>query len=64
MGNKAVQIIDNELLGQTLDGRTNELARQMVILNLVDPFFKEYFMIALRATKLFDNKIDIYEAVK
>lgn len=64
MGNKAIQIVDNELLGQILDGRVNKLTRQMVILNLVDPFFKEYFMIALRATKLFDDKIDIYETVQ
>lgn len=57
MGNNAIQITDYELLGQTLDGNANELTRQIVILNLVDPLFEECFMIALKAAQLFDDKI-------
>ncbi len=64
MENKAMQITDSELLGRILDGRANESARRMVILNLVDPFFKEYFMIALRATKLLNDKMDMYETIQ
>ena len=64
MGNKAIQIIDNELLGRILESRANEFSRKMVILNLADPFFKEYFMIALKATKLFDDKTEKYETVQ
>ena len=59
-----MQITDSELLGRILDGGANELTCQMVVLNLVDPFFKEYFMIALKASKLFDNKMGIYETVQ
>ncbi|MCR8912850.1 hypothetical protein NW211_12690 [Barnesiella sp. ET7] len=64
MKNNAIQITDYELLGQVLDGKANELTRQMVILNLIDPLFEECFLIALKATKLFDDKIDIYETVQ
>ena len=57
MGNNAIQITDYELLGQTLESKANELTRQIVILNLVDPLFEECFMTALKVAQLFDDKI-------
>ncbi len=64
MENNAIQITDYELLGQVIDGKADVLTRQMVTLTLVNPLFEECFMIALKATKLFDDKIDTYETVQ
>ncbi len=47
-------------MGQVLDGKANESIRRMVLLNLVNPRFKECLMVALKATKLFDT----YETVQ
>lgn len=59
-----MQISDYELLGQVIDGIANNKTRQKTILNMTNPMFREYFMLALKATKLFDDKIDAYETVR
>ncbi len=48
-------ISDFELLGQVLDGVANYEIRQAVIQKMVNPLFEEYFLLAIKATRLFDN---------
>ncbi len=63
MEDNRMQAIDYELLGRVLDSKADEPTRRMVMLNLANPQFKEYFMIALKASRLFDYKVDVYGTI-
>ena len=56
MENKTIQTNNFELIGRVLDGRATFKERKTVLLNMSDVGFKERFMVALRATILFNNK--------
>ncbi len=64
MENNTIQISNFELLGRVLDGRATSKERKTVLLNLSDIVFEECFMVALRATTLFNEKVDAYETVQ
>lgn len=64
MENSTIQIDDFELLGRVLDGRAISKERKIVLLNMSDVIFEECFTVALRATLLFNEKIDIYGTVQ
>ncbi len=55
---------DSELLGRVLDGRANRQERMAVVAQLKDERFREFFMVALKAVTLIDEKGDVYETVK
>ncbi len=64
MENNTIQISNFELLGRVLDGRATSKERKMVLFNMSDAVFAECFMAALRATTLFNEKVDAYETVQ
>ena len=64
MGNNTIQIKNFELLGQVLDGKATSKERKIVLLNMSDAIFEECFMVALRATTLFNEKVEAYETVQ
>ncbi len=64
MGNSTIQINNFELFGRVLDGRATTKERKMVLFNMSDAVFAECFMAALRATTLFNEKVDAYEEVQ
>ena len=64
MENKTIQICNFELLGRVLDGKANSKERKTVLFNMSDAVFEEYFMVALRATTLFNEKVEAYETVQ
>lgn len=64
MKDEGLQITENELLGQALDGIDNKQIRLLVVLNMVlDPLFEERYIVSLHAKRLFDDKKEIYETV-
>ena len=64
MGNNTIQINNFELLGRVLDGKATSKERKTVLFNMSDAIFEEYFMVALRATILFNEKVESYETVQ
>lgn len=57
MKDKSLQITENELLGQALDGIDNKQIRLLVVLNMVlDPLFEERYIVSLQAKRFFDDK--------
>ncbi len=64
MGNSTIQISNFELLGRVLDGMASSKERKTVLFNISDAVFAECFMVALRATTLFNEKVDAYETVQ
>ena len=57
-------INDIELLGRVLDGNATDKERKTVFCNLSDAAFEEFFMVALRATILFNEKNEIYDEIQ
>lgn len=64
MGNNTIQINNFELLGRVLDGQATSKERKIVLFNMSDAVFEECFMVALRATTLFNEKVEVYETVQ
>ena len=64
MENNTIQINNFELLGRVLDGKATSKERKTVLFNMSDAVFKECFMVALRATTLFNEKVEAYETVQ
>ena len=64
MENNTIQISNFELLGRVLDGKASSKERKTVLFNMSDAVFEESFMVALRATTLFNEKVEAYEAVQ
>lgn len=64
MENNTNQISHFELLGQVLDGKAISKERRTVLFNMSDVGFEEFFMVALRATTLFNKKVEVYETVQ
>ena len=64
MGNNTIQINNFELLGRVLDGKATSKERKTVLFNMSDAIFEECFMVALRATTLFNEKVEDYETVQ
>lgn len=64
MENNTIQISNFELLGQVLDGKASAKERKTVLFNMSDAVFEECFMVALRATTLFNEKVEAYETVQ
>ena len=61
MEDNTIQINNFELLGRVLDGKATSMERKAVLFNMSDAVFEESFMVALRATTLFNEEIEIYE---
>lgn len=61
MENNAVLMNNVELLGKVLDGQATGKERKAVLKNMSDVVFDEFFMVALRATILFNENIDDYD---
>ncbi len=61
MEDNTIQINNFELLGRVLDGKATSMERKAVLFNMSDAVFEECFMVALRATTLFNEEIEIYE---
>lgn len=64
MGNNTIQINNFELLGRVLDGLATLGERKTVLFNMSDVVFEECFMVALRSTTLFNEKVKAYGKVK
>lgn len=64
MGNNTIQINNFELLGRVLDGQATSKERKIVLFNMSDAVFEECFMVALRATTLFNEKVEVYETIQ
>lgn len=64
MENNTIQLNNFELLGRVLDGKATSKERKTVLLNMSDAVFEECFMVALRATMLFNEKNEAYETVQ
>ena len=64
MENNTIQINYFELLGRVLDGKATSKERKNVLFNMSDAIFEECFMVALRATTLFNEKVEGYETVQ
>lgn len=64
MENNTIQINNFELLGRVLDGKAGSKERKSVLFNMSDAIFEECFMVALRATTLFNEKVEVYETVQ
>lgn len=64
MEDNTIQINNFELLGRVLDGKATSKERKTVLFNMSDAIFEEYFMVALRATTLFNEKVEAYETVQ
>lgn len=64
MENNTNQINNFELLGRVLDGKATSKERKTVLFNMSDAVFDECFMVALRATTLFNKKVEVYEKVQ
>lgn len=58
-----VKISNFELLGRVLDGRATISERKTVLFNMSDSVFEECFMVALRATTLFNDNAEAYETI-
>ena len=64
MGNNTIQISNFELLGRVLDGKASSKERKTILFNMSDVVFEECFMVALRATTLFNEKVEAYETIQ
>ena len=64
MENNTIQINNFELLGRVLDGKATSKERKTVLFNMSDAVFEECFMVALRASILFNEKVEAYETVQ
>ncbi len=64
MENNTIQISNFELLGRVLDGKASSKERKAVLFSMSDAVFEECFMVALRATILFNEKVEPYETVQ
>ena len=64
MENNTIQINNFELLGRVLDGKATSKERKTVLFNMSDAIFEECFMVALRTTTLFNEKVVVYETVQ
>lgn len=64
MGINTIQINNFELLGRVLYGQATTKERKTVLFNMSDAVFEEYFMVALRAITLFNEKGEAYETVQ
>lgn len=64
MENNAVLMNNVELLGKVLDGQATGKERKAVLKNMSDVVFDEFFMVALRATILFNENIDDYDKMQ
>ena len=64
MENNTIQINNFELLGRVLDGKATSKERKTVLFNMSDAIFEDCFMVALRATTLFNEKVETYETVQ
>ncbi|RHP64119.1 hypothetical protein [Bacteroides sp. OF04-15BH] len=64
MENNAVLMNNVELLGKVLDGQATGKERRAVLKNMSDVVFDEFFMVALRATILFNENIDDYDKMQ
>lgn len=64
MENNTIQKSSFELLGRVLDGKATSKERKTVLFNMSDAVFEECFMVALRATALFNEKVEAYETVQ
>ena len=64
MENNTIQINNFELLGRVLDGKATSKERKTVLFNMSDAIFVDCFMVALRATTLFNEKVEAYETVQ
>lgn len=64
MENNAVLMNNVELLGKVLDGQATGKERKAVLKNMSDLVFDEFFMVALRATILFNENIDDYDKMQ
>jgi len=64
MGNNTIQISNFELIGRVLDGIATSKERKTVLFSMSDAVFEECFMVALRATTLFNEKDEAYETVQ
>lgn len=58
-----MKISNFELLGRVLDGRATIDERKVVLYNVSESVFKECFMVALRATTLFNDNAEAYETI-
>lgn len=58
-----VKISNFELLGRVLDGRATISERKTVLFNMSESVFEECFMVALRATTLFNDNAEAYETI-
>lgn len=58
-----MKISNFELLGRVLDGRAIISERKVVLYNMSESVFEECFMVALRATTLFNDNADTYETI-
>jgi hypothetical protein len=54
MENNTIQISNFKLLARVLDGKAPSEECKDVLLNMSDAVFEEFFMVALRATTLFN----------
>lgn len=52
-----------ELLGRVLDGSATCTERKAVLFNMSGSAFQECFMVALRATTLFNDNTETYETI-
>ncbi|WP_297908299.1 hypothetical protein [uncultured Parabacteroides sp.] len=64
MENNTIQINNFELLGRVLDGKATSKERKTVLFNMSEAIFEECFMVALRATTLFNEKVEAYETIQ
>lgn len=64
MENNAGLMNNAELLGKVLDGQATSKERRAVLKNMFDVVFDEFFMLALRATILFNENIDDYDKMQ
>lgn len=58
-----MKISNFELLGRVLDGRATISERKVVLYNMSESVFEECFMVALRATTLFNDNSEAYETI-
>ena len=64
MQNNTIQINNFEFLGRVIDGHAALKERKIVLLRMSDAIFEEYFIVALRAFTLFNEKAEVYESIQ
>lgn len=58
-----MKISNFELLGRVLDARATISERKTVLYNMTESVFEECFMVALKATTLFNDNAEAYETI-